>query len=207
MRYALKSVVLVALALAAFACSRPAAAQASPSITFTLETTTGADKRSVIPKLTWSTTPAAPSCTASGASNWTGAKASSGTLTLPAVSASVTYTLVCDWPGVTKAALTWTAPTQNTDGSALTNLAGFRPLWGPSCADLPNSVYINDPAARSWQSPDLAPGTWSFAVIAFNTLGLESEPSECKSKTMTAAQSQTRGLELAIKIPKPPVLQ
>lgn len=183
----------------------PAHAQ-TPTLTFTLETSSP-DGKSVVPRLTWQTTPAAQGCTASGATDWTGAKAASGTALLAAVTTSRTFGIACSWPGVTKAALTWVAPTQNTDGSAYTNPGGYRIVYGPACNNLPQSVYINDPAARTWTSPDLAPATWWFAVIAFNTLGLESEPSDCKSKVLTAAQNQNRALELTIRFPNAPALE
>jgi hypothetical protein len=178
----------------------PAFAQ---NLTFTLETSSP-DGKVVAPRLTWSTTPAATSCTASGATDWTGAKAAAGTVVLAGVNTSRTYGIACQWPGVTKAAVTWTAPTTNTDGSAYTNPAGFRIQYGNTGgteAQLSTSAYLTDPAARSWTSPDLTPGTWYFAVKAVNTLGLESAISNIASKTTTAAANQNRALELTIRFP------
>lgn len=185
--------------------ARPAHAQ-TPTLTFTLETSSPNGK-SVVPRLTWQTNPAAQSCTASGATDWTGTKAASGTVLLAAVTTSRTYGIVCTWPGVTKAALTWAAPTTNTDGSVYDNPGGFRIQYGnvsANEADLSTSVYIQDPTARSWTSPDLAAGTWWFGIKAYNALGLESSLSNVASKTLTAAQNQNRALELTIRFPNPP---
>src|SRR5262249_43353816 len=40
------------------------------------------------------------------------------------------------------ATLTWTPPTQNTDGSALNNLAGYKVYWGTSQGTYTNSVTV-----------------------------------------------------------------
>ncbi len=175
------------------------------ALTFTLETST-TDGRTVIPKLTWSTTPAAASCSASGASDWTGSKAASGTATLAATNATRTYTLACQWPGVSLVALAWSAPSTNTDGTPVTNLAGFRIQYGSSASALDQSVYLQDPAARTWTSPALAPGNWYFGVRAVNALGLESALSNVASKTLTAGASQSPALGLAVRFPNAPVL-
>lgn len=175
------------------------------TLTFSLETSTN-DGRSVIPKLTWSTTPAATSCSAEGASDWSGAKPASGEATLAALGSSHTFSLVCQWPGVSIVALAWTPPATNTDGSEITNLAGYRIQYGTAAAALDQSMYLQDPQARTWSSPALAPGNWYFGVRAVNTLGLESELSNIVSKTLTAGTEQSRVLELAIRFPGAPVL-
>lgn len=187
----------------------PAVSQTSPTLTFTLETTTGADKRSVVPKLTWATSPAATSCSASGSSTWTGSKPATGSLTLAAVGVSTTYALVCNWPGITKVALAWTAPTSNTDGTPLTDLAGFRVMYGKGNSEsgLDSSVYTESPTVTSWTSPDLAPGTWYFGVKAYNALGLESALSNIVSKVATAGATENRSLALSIKFPNAPTVQ
>lgn len=188
------------LAAALALCAMPAFSQ-TPVLTFTLETSTTADKSAVVPRLTWSTTPAATSCTAGG--DWSGTKTPAGTLLLAAVNTTKAYSLVCSWPGVTLAALSWTPPTTNTDGSPLTDLGGFRIMYGRAAneAALDTSVYLQNPAATSWNSPALAPGAWYFGVKAFNAMGLESALSNIATKTMTAGATDTRSLGLTIKFP------
>ena len=41
--------------------------------------------------------------------------------------------------------MTWTPPTQNTDGSPLNNLAGYRVYWGTQQGNYSNSVTIANP--------------------------------------------------------------
>jgi hypothetical protein len=183
------------------ACLLLAAPAFSQTLNFTVETSTSGGT-AVVPRLTWTTTPAAASCTASN--GWTGAKPAAGTELLAAINATRSYTLTCTWPGDTTALVRWTAPTTNTDGSAYTNPGGFRMQYGSSATGLDQSVYLQDPALRQWRSPSLTPGTWFFAVRAFNAQGLESEISNVASKVLTAAANQSRTLEVAIKFPNPP---
>jgi hypothetical protein len=194
-------------AILALSAAAPLAHAQTPALTFTLETATTADKSAVVPRLTWATTPAAASCTAGG--DWSGTKTATGTQLLAAVNTSKAYSILCNWPGVAVAALTWTAPTTNTDGSALTDLAGFRVQYGKAAneAALDTSVYLQSPTATSWTSPTLAPGAWFFGVKAYNALGLESALSNIVTKTTTAGASDTRSLTLGIKFPSAPVAQ
>jgi hypothetical protein len=172
----------------------------SQTLTFTVESTTSGGT-AVVPRLTWTTSPAGATCTASN--GWTGTKAASGTELLPAISATKSYTLTCAWPGIQTAVVSWVAPTTNTDGSALTNLQGYRVQWGTSAAALNQSKYTEN-LLTTWTSPTLAAGTWFFGVRAYNSLGLESDISNVVSKVTTASASQTRTLEVAIKFPNPP---
>lgn len=173
----------------------------SQTLTFTVESSTNGGT-AVVPRLTWTTSPAGATCTASN--GWTGTKAAAGTELLPAINATRSYTLTCAWPGIQTAIVSWTAPTTNTDGTAYTNPGGYRVQYGRTASTLDTSAYIQDPAARTWTSPALAVGSWSFAVRAYNAQGLESEISNVASKVMTASSSQTRTLEVAIRFPNPP---
>jgi hypothetical protein len=70
--------------------------------------------------------------------------------------------------------LRWTAPTMNTDGTPLTNLAGFRLYWGATPGSYTQSTRIDDAAARSHTVGNLAVGQWYFVVTAINAAGVES---------------------------------
>ena len=83
------------------------------------------------------------------------------------------------------ASLTWTAPTENTDGSPLTDLAGFRVYWGTVPGNYSNTVTLNGAGALSYVVENLVPGTtYYFATTAFNSSGLESGYSNEGSKTI-----------------------
>jgi hypothetical protein len=80
------------------------------------------------------------------------------------------------------ATLSWSPPTQNSDGSPLTNLAGYRVYWGTSQGNYPNSVLLNNAGLTSYMVEQLTPATWYFAMTAVNTNGAESQVSNMASK-------------------------
>lgn len=82
------------------------------------------------------------------------------------------------------ATLMWTPPTQNTDGSALTNLAGYRIYWGTAAGSYTSSVDIGNPGLTTYVVENLVPGTYYFAVTARNSAGIESALSDGASKTI-----------------------
>lgn len=82
------------------------------------------------------------------------------------------------------ATLSWTPPTQNTDGTSISNLAGYRIAYGTSSTALTQTVQIANPGLSSYTITDLAPGTYYFAVRAYTTSGTESNNSNVSSKTV-----------------------
>jgi hypothetical protein len=140
-------------------------------ISFTAEVTSGVE--TVVPVLTWDTTPLADDCVASG--DWSGSKGPSGTETLPAITSSATYNITCEWLDES-ATLTWTAPTQNTDGTPLTDLAGFKIYYGINGGGPYDGVVdIPDPAATAHVIQPLGSGAWFFVSTAYNAIGTESD--------------------------------
>lgn len=83
-----------------------------------------------------------------------------------------------------EAKVSWTAPTQRVDGSALDNLAGYRVLWGTAPRNYSAEALINDPSTLTYTILELPPGTHYFAVTAFDADGLESAYSAEVSKTI-----------------------
>jgi hypothetical protein len=75
--------------------------------------------------------------------------------------------------GVRQAMLSWTAPTQNVDGSALTNLAGYKVYWGTGSRSYPNTADVSG-ASNTSHTLTLNPGTYFFAVTALDSSGNES---------------------------------
>lgn len=194
--------------MAITACISLAAVAQGQTLDFTLGASSS-DGKTVVPKLTWNTTPAATSCTGSGSTGWAGTKAvPSGTQTLAPVTTSQNYVMQCNWATIMTATLNWTAPTTNVDGSALTDLSGYRVQYGRTATDsgMDSTVYLQNPATLTWVSPTLSAGTWYFGVKSFNTLGLESPISNIVSKVIVAGVTRSVPLDLTIKIPGAPVL-
>jgi hypothetical protein len=82
------------------------------------------------------------------------------------------------------ATLSWEAPTQYTDGAALTDLAGYIVYWGLSSGIYPNSVTLDNPGLTTYVVDNLSNGTYYFATKAFNSEGVESAFSSEASKTI-----------------------
>lgn len=82
------------------------------------------------------------------------------------------------------ATLTWTPPTRNTNGAALTNLAGYRIYYGTSASVLNRTIDVRNPGVATYVIDELAPGAWYFAVRAYNSAGVESALSNVASKTV-----------------------
>jgi hypothetical protein len=81
-----------------------------------------------------------------------------------------------------RATLSWTAPTENTDGSTLANLAGYRIRYGTSAGALTQTIVIDNASVTTYVVEDLAPATWYFAVTAVNSTGSESAYSNVANK-------------------------
>ena len=80
------------------------------------------------------------------------------------------------------ATLSWTPPTQNSDGSTLLNLAGYRIYYGQSPSQLTEQVVINSAGLSTYVIENLSPATWYFSMTAVNSSGVESERSSTVSK-------------------------
>ena len=72
------------------------------------------------------------------------------------------------------ATLDWLPPTQNSDGSVLTNLAGYTVYYGTSPSNLSQSVKVTNPGLSAYSVTNLTSGTWYFAVTSYSTAGVES---------------------------------
>lgn len=82
------------------------------------------------------------------------------------------------------AAVSWTPPTRNTDGSTLTNLAGYRIVYGTSASALTKTVQVSNPGISSYVIENLTAGTWYFAVKSYTSVGNESALSNVASRSV-----------------------
>jgi hypothetical protein len=82
------------------------------------------------------------------------------------------------------ATLSWTPPTRNSDGTTLTNLAGYRVHYGQSATALAQTIQLANAGTSSYIVSNLAPGTYYFAVRAYTTAGTESALSNIESKVV-----------------------
>jgi hypothetical protein len=146
--------------------------------------------------LNWNSTDAT-SCVASG--DWSGNKGASGSESTGALTIDSQYTLTCSSLGgsVNKsvnvtvvlssngtALLSWTPPTENTDASTLTDLAGYKIYYGTSPGNYSNTEIINNPGLSSYLVENLASADWYFVMTSFSDSGIEGNYSTEVSKTI-----------------------
>lgn len=80
------------------------------------------------------------------------------------------------------ATLSWTPPTERSDGSPIGELAGYRVLYGPSSRYYVFEAKLDNPGLTRYVVETLGKGHWYFAITAVAADGLESVPSEEVSK-------------------------
>jgi hypothetical protein len=73
--------------------------------------------------------------------------------------------------------VSWNAPTENTNGSALTNLIGYDIYYGTSPRTMTNRISIASLGIQTYVVNDLTSGTWYFTVVAVSAAGIVSNPS------------------------------
>ena len=130
--------------------------------------------------LSWSSTNATQ-CTASG--GWTGEQLLDGSFIAGPLTVDTSFQLTCQDSNDSAMAmvsvtlidktLRWQAPTQNVDGSTLTDLAGYRIYWGLSSRNYVDNHTINSPLVTQWEATVPA-GEYYFALTAFDSEDNES---------------------------------
>jgi Calx-beta domain/Fibronectin type III domain len=191
--------------------SKYSVAQNAGSVTITVNRTGGAAGNAVVSyatanstaiagvnytaesgQLAWANEDAAPksfTIPISNATPFTGSKtfavAIAGALNANlGASTSTIVTIVGDAAATGQATLSWTAPTLDTDGTPLTNLAGYKIYYGTSQTQMTNVIQVSNPATLEYEISNLAKGTWYFSVAAYNTADVESSLSPTESKTI-----------------------
>jgi len=100
------------------------------------------------------------------------------TVALPAFSITVEKA-VTGW-----ASLSWVPPTENVDGTPITNLSGFRIRYGQAATNLDRQLDIPAPTVTGATIESLSSGVWYFAVSAYTAANVESDLSNLAQKTI-----------------------
>lgn len=106
---------------------------------------------------------------------------SDGTTSATLAAFSITVTDVA----AGSATLEWTPPTRNSDGTALTNLAGYQVRYGREASNLDQTVSLDNPSINRYVVENLSAGTWYFAVVSVNSAGVTSSLSNTSNKTIS----------------------
>ena len=89
-------------------------------------------------------------------------------------------------PSTGNATLSWSAPSENSDGSALTDLGGFKIHYGTEPTQLTNSIALTNPGLLTYVVAELPVGaTYYFTVTAVTKTGVESARSDVVSTTIS----------------------
>lgn len=80
--------------------------------------------------------------------------------------------------------LTWQPPTENTNGTALTNLAGYYIHYGTQSQNYTSTIQITNPGITTYVVENLPAGTYYFVIAAYNSAGEESADSLQVSTTV-----------------------
>jgi hypothetical protein len=94
------------------------------------------------------------------------------------------FDVTVDQIAVGSATLSWTPPTQNADGSALTDLAGYRIYYGRNRDNLTRVIELSNPGLTRYVIENLTQARWFFTMTSVNSSGVESSRSATASKTI-----------------------
>ncbi|MDB6009814.1 MAG: sericin-like [Gammaproteobacteria bacterium] len=164
--------VLGSLGVALAGCGSNESGSSTAATSTTSTSTTGSNPQT-----------AADSST-SGSSTTSGSTTSGST-----TSGSTTTTGSSSTPPTTPVAgtsltLGWVAPTQNSNGSPITDLAGYKIHYGTTSANYTKVVAVSNPSLSRYVLDSLESGTYFFAITAYNSKGIESTLSGEISATM-----------------------
>jgi hypothetical protein len=109
----------------------------------------------------------------------------SGSPTPPSTPPTPPPTTPPSTPVTGNATLSWIPPTQNEDGTALTDLAGYRIFYGTSASNLNQQINLANPGLTRYVIDNLSGGTWFFGIRAYSATGSESAMSAIASKTIS----------------------
>lgn len=82
--------------------------------------------------------------------------------------------------------LSWTPPTMNSDGTALTDLAAYNIYFGTSAGAYTDQIRIDNSGLTTYVIANLAPDTYYFVATAVNSVGIESQYSNEIMKLVTS---------------------
>jgi hypothetical protein len=121
-----------------------------------------------------------PTATNVGTSSNITISVSNGTSSASLPTFSITVTEVA----TASLTVNWSAPSQNTNGTPLTNLAGYYIHYGTSPNALSQSLRISNPGITTYTISNLSPGTWYVGIQDYTSAGVESSFSNIASATI-----------------------
>jgi hypothetical protein len=87
------------------------------------------------------------------------------------------FTITVDAAGLSSYTVEWIPPTENADGSPLTDLNGYWIYYGTSPGHYSERIKITSPGQTSYTIQNLTPGTYYLVMTSRSGRGLQSEHS------------------------------
>jgi hypothetical protein len=103
---------------------------------------------------------------------------STSSVSLPAFGVAVTES------ALGTVTLSWVAPTQNSDGSPLMDLAGYKIFYRKNSGSYIEAAWLDNPSITTYVVEELSPATYHFAATSLNTSGVESSFSAEVTRTV-----------------------
>jgi hypothetical protein len=95
------------------------------------------------------------------------------------------FSIVVNQFGELSVTLNWVPPTENADGSTLTDLTGYRLYYGKVSGQYTHEIHINTAGTTIYNVDNLSAGTYYFAATAVNSAGVESDLSRELERRVT----------------------
>ena len=147
--------VLGSLGVALAGCGADESGSSTAATSTTSTSTTGSNPQTAAD----SGTSTSGSSTTSGSTTTTGSAGSTPPST-PVAGTSVT--------------LGWVAPTENSNGTPITDLAGYKIHYGTASENYTKVVAVSNPSLSRYVLDSLESGTYFLAITAYNSKGIES---------------------------------
>lgn len=109
-------------------------------------------------------------CASLAACNDSGSSAAANSAASTGVATAATSGASLAGPTDKSVTLSWNPPTHNSDGSSISNLAGYILHYGTTSEDYTGSIEITNATATSYvvSNSNFPPGTYYFAISAYN---------------------------------------
>ena len=155
--------LLGSLGVALAGCGSDESGSSTAATSTTSTSTTGSNPQTAADSST------SGSSTTSG-STTSGSTTSGSTTTTGSTGSTAPTTPVA----ATSVTLGWVAPTQNSNGSPITDLAGYKIHYGTASENYTKVVAVSNPSLSRYVLDSLESGTYFFAITAYNSKGIES---------------------------------
>jgi hypothetical protein len=96
--------------------------------------------------------------------------ANNATVALPAF----TITVATSGSSGNSVTLSWQPPTENSDGSTISDLKGYKVHYGSTSRAYAKTIEVSNPGLTTYVVDNLPTGNYFFAVTAYNASGYES---------------------------------